>query len=284
VKLHTVISDITGATGLRIIRAILAGIHDPHKLAAMRDPACRSSEQTIAKALMGNYRQEHLFALRQALDLFETYHQKLLECDEAIAAELARFEKQADGSKLAPKPEKRPRKNQPQLDGRTLLFEMAGVDLTAIDGLEVSTVLTVLSETGIDMSPWPSQDHFSAWLALAPNNRITGGKRIRKNQPKIHPNRAAQAFRLAAQTLEKSQSALGAFFRRVQSRLGRSGAIKATAHKLAVIVYSMLKNKTPYRDLGANYYETRYRDRLINSLKKKAATLGFNLIPVQEVH
>jgi transposase len=290
VKLHLVISDIVGATGLRIIRAILEGKRDPHELAAMRDPQCKNSEQTIAKALMGNYRPEHVFALKQAVELFDTYQKRIEECDQQIAAVLAEFDKRGDPSKLAAAKKsskgrrKNRRKNQPHFDGRALLYEMAGVDLTAIPGLEASSVLTILSETGIDMSAWPTASAYAAWLALSPNNRTTGGKPIRKKGPVIRPNRAAQAFRLAAQTLEQAHCGLGAFFRRVRARLGRSGAIKATAHKLALIVYSMLQNKTEYCDPGEAYYEERYRDRLLKSLKRNAAALGFNLVPIEEVH
>ena len=282
-KLHLVISDITGVSGLRIIHAILEGKRDPHELAAMREPNCRSSKETIAKALMGNYRDEHLFALGQAVELFEVYGRKVNACDEKIAAALAAFEKKGDRATLPEKKSTR-RKNQPRFDARTLIFEMTGVDLTAIDGLEASSVLTILSETGTDMSAWPSEGHFASWLALSPNKWITGGKALAKKPPVIHPNPAAQAFRLAAQTLERAQCALGAFFRRIQSRHGRAVAIKAAAHKLATIFYSMLKTRTPYRDPGVDYYEVRYQQRLLNSLQKKAATLGFQLTPLQEVH
>jgi transposase len=283
-KLHLVISDITGVTGLRIIHAILKGEHDPKELAAMREPSCKNSEETIAKALMGNYRDEHLFALGQAVELFEEYGKKLSACDEKIAAALAAFEKKADRAFLPKKCSKHRRKNQPRFDARTLIFEMAGVDLTAIHGLESSSILTILSETGTDMSPWPSDGQFASWLALCPNKWVTGGKPLAKKPPVVHPNRAAQAFRLAAQTLERAQCALGAFFRRIQSRHGRAVAIKATAHKLATIFYAMLKTRTPYRDPGVDYYEERYRQRLLNSLQKKAATFGFQLTPLQEVH
>jgi len=284
VKLHLAVSDTVGVTGLRIIRAILSGKRDPRELAELREPSCKSSEETFVKALSGNYRAEHLFALRQALDLFITYGDKIKDCDAEIASALSAFDKTANARSLTPKPAKRRRKNQPHFDGRTLLYEIAGVDVTCVPSLEVSTILTIISETGTDMSAWSSGKHFSAWLSLSPNNRITGGKRIYKKTPVIRPNRAAQAFRVAAQTLERAKCALGAFFRRVQSRLGRAGAIKATAHKLALIFYSMLRSKTEYREAGADYYELRYRERLLNSLKKKATELGFNLTPIQEVH
>lgn len=283
VKLHLVISDITGVTGLRIIHEILKGERDPNKLAALRDRACKNSEEIIAKALVGNYRDEHLFALQQALELFEEYGKQIAACDAKIAAALAVLEKKADGATLPRKKSTR-RKNQPRFDARTLIFEMTGVDLTAIDGLEASSLLTILSETGTDMTPWPSDAHFASWLALCPNKWVTGGKPLAKKPPVIHPNRAAQAFRLAAQTLERAQCATGAFFRRIKSRQGRAVAIKATAHKLATIFYTLLKTRTPYHDAGVDYYEERYRERLFNSLQKKAATLGFHLTPLQQVH
>jgi len=283
VKLHLVISDITGVTGLRIIHEILKGERDPNKLAALRDRACKNSEEIIAKALVGNYRDEHLFALQQALELFEEYGKQIAACDAKIAAALAVLEKKADGATLPRKKSTR-RKNQPRFDARTLIFEMTGVDLTAIDGLEASSLLTILSETGTDMTPWPSDAHFASWLALCPNKWVTGGKPLAKKPPVIHPNRAAQAFRLAAQTLERAQCATGAFFRRIKSRQGRAVAIKATAHKLATIFYTMLKTRTPYHDAGVDYYEERYREGSFNSLQKKAATLGFHLTPLQQVH
>jgi transposase len=283
-KLHLVISDITGVSGLRIIHEILKGQTNPATLAALREPGCKNSEQTIAKALIGNYREEHLFALKQAVELYEAYGRKLEACDEKIATALAAFEKKADRTNLRSKAAKKRRKNQPHFDGRSLLFEMAGVDLTAIDGFEVSTVLTIISETGTDMTRWPTHDQFASWLALAPNRWKTGGKPMARKPPVIHPNRAAQAFRLAAQALERAKCGLGAFFRRIQSRHGRAAAIKATAHKLATIFYSMLRDRSQYRDPGVDYYEIRYQQKRLNLLKKQAAALGFSLTPIEEVH
>lgn len=281
-KLHKVIADITGDTGLRIIEAILKGNRDPQHLASLRDPHCKNSVETIGKALMGNYRDEHIFALQQAFDLFTTYQRKIAECDQALATELDKFEKHADRSKLAQKTAKKRRKNQPRFEARTLLYEMTGVDLTAVPGLEASTTLTILSETGTDMSHWPSEGHFASWLALTPKTLITGGKPIKKRGPRIQPNRAAQAFLLAAQSVAKVQSSLGAFFRRIKSRDGWAVAIKATAHKLAVIFYSMMKNKTPYREAGVDYYEKRYIQQLFKSLEKKALNLGYQLAPISQ--
>lgn len=173
---------------------------------------------------------------------------------------------------------------QLHFDGRELLHQLAGVDLAAIHGFDTATVLTIVAETGTDMSYWPSSKHFASWLALSPNNRITGGKPIKTRGSSLHPNRAAQAFRLAAQTLERAQCALGAFFRRIKSRYGRPVAIKATAHKLARTFYSMIKYGTEYRPLEQNEYEQRYRDNALRALPKRAAAHGFTLVPLAEVH
>jgi transposase len=284
VKLHLIVSDVAGVSGLRIIRAIMAGQHAPATLAALRDKGCRASEAEFVKALTGNYREEHLFALRQAVELFDVYQTKFADCDAETARQLATFDRQGDPEKRPAARKRSRRKNQPNYDARTLLYDMVGIDLTAIDGLECSSVLTILSETGTDMSPWNSGKSFASWLALSPNNRITGGKPIRTRERVIRPNRAAQAFRLAAQTLERAQCGLGAFFRRVRARQGRRAAIKATAHKLARIFYSMMKNRTEYLDPGLEYYEQRYRDGILRNLTRNAAKLGFTLVPTQEVH
>ena len=283
VKLHLVVSDTVGVSGQRIIRAILDGQRDPISLARLRESGCKTPEHEFIKALTGNYREEHLFSLRQAVELFDFYQAKIAECDRKIEVQLTGFEKRHEPCKPLTTSKRYRRKNQPHFDARTLLYEIVGVDLTAIDGLDGSSVLTILSETGADMSPWSSGKSFASWLALSPNNRITGGKQIRKG-PVIRPNRAAQAFRLAAQTLERAECALGAFFRRIRSRHGRPTAIKATAHKLATIFYAMLKNRTEYADPGGDYYERRYHDNLLRSLSKKALALGFTLVPVQQVH
>jgi len=284
VKLHLVVSDIVGVTGLHILRAILGGTRNPGELAKLREPGCKAAEEEFVKALTGNFRDEHVFALAQALELFETYQEKIKACDAKFEEFLGNFAKVADRTRLSNKPRQKRRKNQRHFDGRSLLYEVMGVDLTAVPGLEQSTLLTIFSEIGFDVSAWRSAKAFASWTALAPNNRITGGKPIRRKNRIVDPNRVALALRLAAQTVERTRTSLGAFFRRVQFRLGRSGAIKATAHKLALIIYSMIKNRQEYRELGANYYEDRYRERLLKSLKKQAANLGFSLSPVQPVH
>jgi transposase len=288
VKLHTVVTDITGVTGTRIISAILDGVRDPQQLAALRHGRCRNSEDTIAKALVGNYRDEHLFDLRVAYELYGTYQSKLATCDEQIRKQLEEFDRTGTGGRLPTTrlgQQRRRKKNQPRFDGREMLEEMIGVDLVAVDGLDVSTVLTITSEVGVDLgNRFPSENHFVSWLGLAANNRVSGGKVMWKKGPRPRPNRSAQAFRLAAQTVARASNWLGAFFRRIQSRKGWAVAVKATAAKLARIFYSLVTNKREYEPPDINYYEQRDRANLVRALERKAQTLGFTLSAVDVVH
>ncbi len=278
IQMTNVLRDITGQTGLKIIRDIVAGQHDPVKLAQHRHPRCHSNEDEIAKALQGNYRPEHLFALKQALDLYDYYTQKIYECDLEIEAKFATFKPQLDLAQqpLPPPKKKRKQKNAPHFDLRTSLYQMVGVDLTQIDGIDVLTVQTIISEIGLDMRAWPTVKHFTSWLGLAPNNKITGGKIISSQTKKVK-SRAHQAFRMSAQSLARSDSALGAFYRRIRAKHGALQANVATAHKLARIVYSMLKNGEAYQDPGSDYYEEQYRQRAIKNLKRKARKLGLEV-------
>ena len=282
IQLNNVIRDITGETGLKIIRDIVAGQHDPIKLAQHRHPRCHSSEDEIAKALQGNYRPEHLFALKQALDLYDYYTQKIYECDVEIEAKFATFKPQVDlkENPLPSPKKKRHRKNDPHYDLRTILYQTCGIDLTAIDAIDAVTAHKIIAEIGLDMSPWPTVKHFTSWLGLAPNNKITGGKIIGRGAKKTH-NRAAQALRVVARSLAHSDCALGAFYRRIRAKKGATVANVATAHKLARIIYFMLKNRTEYEDPGATYYEEQYRQRVIKNLKRKAEKLGFELVPAE---
>ena len=288
VQLHKVISNITGVTGMRIIRAILVGERDGTKLAHLKDHRIKSSADTIAKALQGDYRQEHLFALRQGLELYEFYRKQIDECDRELEVYLSRFESKIDPQSQPLPPRKRtnrrPVKNEPNFDLRTHLYRITGVDFTQIDGLEVMTVQTIFSETGLDPSAFPTSKNFCSWLGLCPNNRITGG-RIKSSRTRKVANRAAEAFRLAAQGLTNSKSALGAFYRRMRARLGAPDAITATAHKLARIFYHMWTTGQPYKDLGVDYYEQKYKERVMRNIKKKASLLGFEieLKPIPEI-
>lgn len=277
-RLNNVLSDITGVTGMNIIRAILAGEHDPEVLSQFRDPGCKKSRQEIAKSLQGHYKREHLFALKQAVELYDFYDQQIQACDAELEDMYRDFEPPQNPG-APPKPKRtKPRKNQAKFDLTSALYRMSGVALTNIDGLDALTVQKVLSETGTSMDPWPTAKHFCSWLHLCPNNKITGGK-IHQRGVQPTKNRASTALRVAAVTLQKSDSALGAFYRRMKARLGAPQAITATAHKLARIIYFMLKNRTSYHDFGSDYYEKQHRERVIRNLIRQAAKLGFSLIP-----
>ena len=281
-QLHHVISDITGVTGMKIIRSIVAGQRDARQLAAMRDRRIRASEQTIVKALEGNYRPEHIFQLQQSLELFDFYQNKIEASHQQIEAHLQRMDSKADVSKL---PEARSGKktirNRPQFDVREQAFRISGVDLTRIDGIQESAALSLIAEIGIDMSRWNTEKHFVSWLALCPNNKITGGKVIGRHTKKS-AQRAREILCLCAQSLLDSRSALGAYCRRLCGRLGKPQGITATAHKLALLVYRMIKLGKDYLDIGQERYEEQFKQRALKHLARKAKDMGFQLVPVTE--
>jgi transposase len=280
VQLTQVLKDITGVTGLAIIRAIVAGERDPVLLAQLRDARCASDEAEIAKALTGNYRAEHLFALKQALALYDFYTTQIRECDgeiERLFGDLPPTHSD-DLPPLDTADKKNSRsKNAPTYDARSLLYQWVGVDLVAITGLNESTVETILGETGTDMSRFPTEQQFCSWLSLAPRNDMSGGKRLRSRTMKS-ANRAGQAFRLAAQSVGRTQTFLGAYYRRMKARHGPAKAIVATAHKLARIFYAMLKHRTPFRNMSAEEYDRREREYEVRRLQRKATKLGFTLV------
>ncbi len=278
-KLQHVISDLTGKTGMAIIEAIVGGERNPHRLAQLRDPRIKADEATIARSLRGHWREEHLFELTQAMELYRTYQAKIAECDREIEAQLAGFEDHSDGEPPAPNGKRGNQKNAPGFDVQSQLYRMTGVDLTRIDGVDSFTALKVISEIGTDMTKWPSAKHFASWLGLSPDNRITGG-RVISSKTKASANRAAAALRLSANALHRSDSALGAFLRRKKAHLGAPKAITATAHKLARIIYSMLRYGQQYVDAGAEYYESQYRRRALRAAKQRAAQLGYQLVPM----
>lgn len=281
-KLTTVISDITGVTGMQIIRAILAGEHTPTLLAGFRHPNCKRSAEEIAKALTGNYLPQHIFTLRQAVGAYDFFTEQLAACDKELEHHYAVFEPQVD-IVAEPLPEKGTRRqhNQPDFDLRTFLYLTCGVDLTAIDGIDVLLAQDILAEIGTDMSNWKTVKHFASWLGLAPNNRSSAGK-VKSRHTTKTKNRANTAFRIAAQAVSRSQSALGAFYRRIRAKHGAPVAITATAHKIARIVYHMLKHRTPYRDPGSDAYLEQQRQRSIRSLERLAKKLGFQVLPTPE--
>ncbi len=280
IKLNRVIRDITGDTGMKIIRAILAGERKPKKLAQLRNSRCKNDVKTIAKALHGNWRSEHLFALQQSVELFDFYQKQIADCDFKIEQHLFNFEDRSNGEPLD-KSRTATGRNKLSFDARTHLFQMTGVDLTKVDGLDSLTVLKIISEIGLDMSRWPTVKHFASWLGLSPGSKISGGK-VLSSKTKKCANRAAHYLRLAAYSLHSSKSAIGAFFRRKKAHLGPAKAITATAHKLARIIYNMLKNGTEYKDVGQDYYEQRYKNRVLQNLKRRAKQLGYELNYVKE--
>jgi len=275
--LHKVLSDLSGVTGMAIIRAIVAGERDALALARFRHGGCKSNEETIVKALSGNWRPEHLFTLGQALALFDIYQDKIRECDQQIEEMMAAFPTRGEPDKLRSVPSTTRRKNQPHFDLRSELYRMTGVDLTAIDGIEALTAQTVITECGIDLSAFPTEKHFASWLCLCPNNRKTGGK-VKGRSTRRAQNRAATSLRLAAQSLHHSKSALGAYFRRMKARRGAPKAITATAHRLACLVYRMLRYGAEYVDEGCQHYEEQHRERELLMLTRRAKSLGYNLV------
>lgn len=281
-QLHHVISDITGETGMKIIRAIVAGERNSMVLASYRDRRCKNSIETIAKSLTGNYRDEHIFSLTQALELYDTYKDKLKACDEKIEMQLSTFEGssidegQTNSNMMAMKKSKSHCKNTLTFDVKSHLVRITGVDLTAVPGIEASTALKIISEIGVDLGRWKGPKQFASWLGLCPGNKVSGGKRLGGKSKRTSSN-AACALRMAASTLHSSKSALGAFFRRLKSRLGAPKATTAAAHKIATILFNMIKNRVEYSEVGQDYYERQYRERIIKNLSLRAKTLGFEL-------
>jgi transposase len=277
-QLHHVVSDITGRTGMRIIRAIVAGERDPDMLAAWRDQRCKATTETIRAALVGNDREEHVFALAQALDLYDAYQAKVAECDQRIAAVLERL-KAASPPPAAPLPPPRHlarQPNAPAFAAREILHAILGLDLTQIHGIGPYLALKLVGECGTDLSAWPSAKHFTSWLSLAPHNKISGGK-VLSARTRRSASRAAALLRLAATTVGRTSTALGAFYRRLAVRVGKAKAITATARKIAVLFYNALRHGMEYVDPGASYYEDRYRQRVLSNLQRRAKSLGYVL-------
>jgi transposase len=273
-----VVADVTGVTGMAIIRAIAADERDAVVLAGYRQANCKNDQATIARALQGSWRDEYLFELRQCLDIYDYYQKRIAECDGAIEGQLKTMALPHKPEPLGPGKKRTTRRvgNEPYFDARERLYEMAGVDLTAIEGIEANTALVILSEVGTDMSRWANEKKFGAWLGLAPCPKKSGGK-VLSASTRPGASRAATALRLAARALIRSKSALGAFLRRVASRRSMPKAITATAYKLARIVYGMLKHGTAYAKQSLEEYEAQYKDRQVRLLKKKARELGYQL-------
>ena len=280
-QLHHVISDITGKTGLLILDAILAGERDPAALSQLRDPRVRASRETIAKALVGTWRREHLFTLRQSLCAYRHYQDQIAQCDREIQEMLSHFDSRIDPTQppLAPSQSHKPRGNEHSFDLRTEMYRILGTDLTAIPGLDAATVHTLFSELGRDLSAFRTSGHFCSWLGLCPDNRISGGKILSVQTRKVK-HRAATALRLAAQALHRSDSPLGEFHRRMRARLGPPKAITATAHKLARLIYYLITTGKPYDQTVFAHSEHRQQQRRARRLQTQAAALGYKLVPV----
>lgn len=281
VQLANVISDISGVTGMAILRAIVAGERDPHRLSALKHNRVRASREEIAQSLEGNWRDELLFVLEQSLELYDLYVRKIAVCDQRIEMHL-----QTMTSKLGPEQQSDPAvppspQHESRFNLKDHLCRITGVDLTRIAGLEVQTVQIIISEVGVDMSRWNTEKQFASWLGLCSDNRISGGKVLKRGTRQV-VNRAT-ALRLAAWSLIRSQSALGANFRRLRSKLGAPKAITAMAHKLARLIYRMMKSGTEYVDKGMTAYESRYRQQQMKWLAKQAASLNLQLVPTAEV-
>jgi transposase len=274
IQLHKVISDITGFTGMRIIRSILDGERDPLKLAQLKSSRIKNSTDIIAKSLEGNYKEEQLFCLRQEVDQYEYINRKISECEEIIEKTI----NELNGDTEDNSDEKNDKNNKKNI--RTKLHAVCKVDLTEIDGLDINNIETIISEVGVDMNKWPTDKHFGSWLGLSPNNKISGGRILSSKSKKV-VNRAATAFRLAAYSAGRSDSSIGAFYRRLRSRMGAPKAITATAYKIARLFYMCMKTGKSYKDLGADYYEKMYKERVMRNFKQKAANLGFSLVPLQ---
>jgi transposase len=276
VKLTSVLSDITGLTGRKILTAILAGERDPLKLAQLRTGRCKATVEDMAKALDGNYRDEHLFALKQAFEAWQFYIQQIQAVDQQIQAQLLRMKANQQWPQLPARPPRRRLPGDPDFDVRTALYLVVGVDLTELEGLDEISALILISEIGTDMSKFATVQHFCSWLGLCPNFKKSGGK-VKSSRSRRGKNRAAQILRVVVMGLDRGNGALGAFLRRLKSRLGMAGAVTATAHKLARQVYYALKHGTQYVKKSQQDYEKQLREKQIACLRKKARQLGFEL-------
>lgn len=290
VQLSTVISDLSGVTGLKIIRAIVAGERDGHKLAEFRDPNIKASKEMIALSLEGTWLPEQLAIVERQLGDWDHIQKQIVACDQDLAVLLKNMPTAApkttpvtDALPIVEKTGKRQRKkaskNQPNFDIAAELERLAGVDLTRIDGIQPITVQTLISEAGLDMSPWPTEHHFASWIGLTPQNEVSGGKILKKRTRKV-VSRLATVLRMAATTLRLSQSYLGAQFRRFRGKLGAPKAITAMAAKLARLIYRMLKYGQAYVDQGAAFYEERFRQQRLQQITKQAARQGYALVPL----
>jgi len=282
VRVHRAVTDLTGHTGMAIVRAIVAGERDPFRLAALRDKTCKNSVEAIAEHLTGNWREEHIFNLSISLKLFDEMERAIAEYDERLLREVEAL--QPEHRRTEPVPahpnfgkERVIRKRGDQAL-RQALWRFAGVDLTTIDGLSSSSAQVILTEVGSDMNAFPTEKHFVSWLRLCPRTAVSGGKPLKKRRNGMGASRVASALRMAAVSVRRSKTALGAAYRRVARHTGADVAVMATARKLAQYVYRLLRHGRPYVDIGELQYEARYRQRRLAALTESAKELGFTLV------
>ena len=284
VRVHRAVSDLNGVTGMAIVRAIVDGERNPRKLAQLRDSRCRRSEEEIAEELTGHWRQDHIFSLSQSLKMYDSIQQRIAAYDQEIMRKLAEMDRNTSGGSSAP-PVKNPEKakaikKRGEEPMRQALYRMSGVDLTSIDAIGVETVQVVLSEYGPDLSCFPTEKQFVSHITLAPRTPKSGGKPLKKKKRNSASTRVAAALRMAALSQRRSQTALGAYYRNIARRIDGGVAVFATARKIAVFIYRLLRWGQPYVDIGAAAYEERYRKRRIKALTAKAKQLGYHLDPI----
>jgi len=281
IQLMNAVSDIAGDTAMKIIRAICAGKRDAKKLAGYRDPRCKNSQEVIEKSLLGNYKPEVLFSLNLALESYDHYQRQICSCNKEIEHKTTEFTNRSNGQEIKKK-KREAKRNNLGFDTQTSLLKMVGVNLLEIPGMNSKTALTVVSEIGPEVDKWKNSKHFASWLGLSPNNKVSGGKKL-SSKTTSSSNKVKFALRMALLALERSPTSLGAFFRRMKARLGAPKAITAAAHKLAVIIYQMIKTKKPYEENGPLYFEKAYKIRAEHRLKQLAKLLGYEISPVEEL-
>jgi transposase len=278
IKLQHVIADITGKTGQAIISSILDGERNPAILSELVDGRIKASKEDIKRSLKGIWKEEHLFELEQSFEMYHIYRKKIVDCDQRINRILLEIAPNDNDNQSADKTPTRSNKNNLSFEAQSLLERITGTDLTSIFGINDSTAVEILSEVGLDMSKWPTAKHFTAWLNLAPNNKISGGKVLSSRIPK-KKNRAGQIFKMAAFAVQRSKNWLSMFYHRIKSKAGAAKAITATARKIAVIFYQMLRDKVKFMPLGLEEYEKTYKVWQVKKLEKQARTLGLQLSP-----
>lgn len=278
VRVDQAVSDVTGVSGMAMIRAIVAGERDPASLASLRDSRCKKSQTEIEQALFGKYADEHLFELEQALRTFDHYQTLIAECNARLESHAGVFEKKASRATIPPvRRREHVRKNVLPFDAREMFYEMLGQDLTQIDGIGVGTIATFIAEVGTSVNAFPTDKNFTSWLRVSPGSNSSGGKN-RSGRNHKTANRLATALRVAAQALETSQSALGSFYRRMKRRHGPEKAVNATANKLAKRIYDTLKYQRPYVDPGPDYYTQKHQHKILKNMQKTAQKLGYELV------